>query len=171
MLTISQHPALHENLVLSNELIKGELPPWKIVVVCQATRCRRWNTSKTYTQKALKILNKTSSFNYVHSIRTESMKHSHSINLLIHNFMSPYFHQCQSSLTSSYKPKTTRKSFVRTGAVLTLKKSAFQIFHGGNSTFVNSFDKTKFHTSLFHWRSTTVSLESRILNTQCQINS
>ena len=85
--------------------------------------------------------------------------------------MSPYFHQCQSSLTSSYKPKTTRKSFVRTGAVLTLEKSPFQIFHSGNSTFVNSFDKTKFHTSLFHWRTTTVSLETRILNTQRQINS
>ena len=25
-----------------------------------------------------------------------------------------------------------------------LKTSAFQIFHGGNSTFINSFDKTKF---------------------------
>ena len=27
---------------------------------------------------------------------------------------------------------------------LTLEKSAFQIFHGGNFTFINSFDKTKF---------------------------
>ena len=27
---------------------------------------------------------------------------------------------------------------------LTLETSAFQIFHGGNSTFINSFDKTKF---------------------------
>ena len=29
---------------------------------------------------------------------------------------------------------------------LTLETSAFQIFHGGNSTFINSFDKTKFLT-------------------------
>ena len=29
---------------------------------------------------------------------------------------------------------------------LTLETSAFQIFHGGNSTFNNSFDKTKFLT-------------------------
>ena len=27
---------------------------------------------------------------------------------------------------------------------LTLETSALQIFHGGNSTFINSFDKTKF---------------------------
>ena len=27
---------------------------------------------------------------------------------------------------------------------LTLETSAFQIFHGGNSTFINSFDKTQF---------------------------
>ena len=27
---------------------------------------------------------------------------------------------------------------------LTLETSAFKIFHGGNSTFINSFDKTKF---------------------------
>ena len=26
---------------------------------------------------------------------------------------------------------------------LTLETSAFQVFHGGNSTFINSFDKTK----------------------------
>ena len=36
------------------------------------------------------------------------------------------------------------KSFVRSGVGLTLEKSAFQIFHGGNPTFINSFDKTKF---------------------------
>ena len=27
---------------------------------------------------------------------------------------------------------------------LTLETSAFQFFHGGNSTFINSFDKTQF---------------------------
>ena len=30
---------------------------------------------------------------------------------------------------------------------LTLETSAFQIFHGGNSTFINSSDKTKFSLS------------------------
>ena len=40
---------------------------------------------------------------------------------------------------------------------LTLETSAPQIFHGGNSTFVNSFDKTKF---LF--------LNFRLTNTTCQ---
>ena len=47
-------------------------------------------------------------------------------------------------------------------AMLTLEALAFWIFHGGNSTFMNSFDKKKslFH-SLFHWRSTTVSRETR----------
>ena len=34
---------------------------------------------------------------------------------------------------------------------LTLETSAFQIFHGGNFTFINSFDKTKFlFYSSFH---------------------
>ena len=28
--------------------------------------------------------------------------------------------------------------------ILTLETSAFRIFHGGNLTFINSFDKTKF---------------------------
>ena len=34
--------------------------------------------------------------------------------------------------------------FIRSDEGLTLETSAFQIFHGGNSTFINSFDKTKF---------------------------
>ena len=40
---------------------------------------------------------------------------------------------------------------------------AFQIFHTGNSTFINWFDKTNFHVSLSHCCSTTVSLETRHL--------
>ena len=36
---------------------------------------------------------------------------------------------------------------VRSEKGLTLETLAFQIFHGGNSTFINSFDKTIF---LFH---------------------
>ena len=35
-------------------------------------------------------------------------------------------------------------SDLRSGEELTLETSVFQIFHGGNSTFINSFDKTKF---------------------------
>ena len=34
--------------------------------------------------------------------------------------------------------------WIRSDEGLTLETSAFQIFHGGNSTFINSFDKTKF---------------------------
>ena len=44
---------------------------------------------------------------------------------------------------------------IRSDEGLTLVMSAFQIFHGGNSTFINSFDKTKvfriklyYHTSI-----------------------
>ena len=46
-----------------------------------------------------------------------------------------------------------------------LEMSAFQIFHGGNSTFINitSFTKPNFHVSLSLQRSTTVSLETRNL--------
>ena len=33
---------------------------------------------------------------------------------------------------------------VRSDEGLTLETSAFQIFHGGNFTFITSFDKTKF---------------------------
>ena len=36
-----------------------------------------------------------------------------------------------------------RSENIRSGEELTLKKAAFQIFHGGNSSFINSFDKTK----------------------------
>ena len=42
------------------------------------------------------------------------------------------------------KPTTTHNSFIRSDEALTLETSAFQIFHGGNSTFINSFDETKF---------------------------
>ena len=44
-----------------------------------------------------------------------------------------------------------------------LETSGFQIFHGGNLTFINSFDETNFFVALSHRRSTTVSLETRIL--------
>ena len=33
---------------------------------------------------------------------------------------------------------------IRSDEGLTLETSAFQFFNGGNSTFINSFDKTKF---------------------------
>ena len=33
---------------------------------------------------------------------------------------------------------------IRSDEGLTLETSAILIFHGGNSTFINSFDKTKF---------------------------
>ena len=34
--------------------------------------------------------------------------------------------------------------YIRSDEGLTLETSAFQIVHGGNSTFINTFDKTKF---------------------------
>jgi len=37
-----------------------------------------------------------------------------------------------------------RQSELRSDEGLTLETSAFQIFHGGNWTFINTFDKTKF---------------------------
>ena len=39
---------------------------------------------------------------------------------------------------------TTVKDLERSDEGLTLETSAFQIFHGGNFTFINSFDKNKF---------------------------
>ena len=41
----------------------------------------------------------------------------------------------------TFRPLTLR---IRSDKGLTLETSAFQIFYGGNSTFINSFDKTKF---------------------------
>ena len=38
---------------------------------------------------------------------------------------------------------------IRSDEGLTLETSAFRIFHGGNSTFINSFDETKVITRLY----------------------
>ena len=57
--------------------------------------------------------------------------------------------------------KIWKADVIRSDEGLTLETSAFQIFHGGNSTFINSFDKTQFCFDLSHRRSTTVSLETR----------
>ena len=40
-------------------------------------------------------------------------------------------------------PDLFSHDLIRSDEGLTLETSAFQIFHGGNSTFINSFDKTK----------------------------
>ena len=50
-------------------------------------------------------------------------------------------------LLHTQKTDNTHNSSIRSNEGLTLEKSAFQIFHGGRSTFINSFDETKF---LFH---------------------
>ena len=42
------------------------------------------------------------------------------------------------------KTNNTHNSSIRSDEGLTLETSAFQIAHGGNSTFINTFDKTKF---------------------------
>ena len=56
---------------------------------------------------------------------------------------------------------------IRSDEGLTLETSTSQIFHGGSSTFINSFVKTKF--SYFNYRrSTTVSLETRKFFIQLQ---
>ena len=62
--------------------------------------------------------------------------------------MSPYFHQWKSSSTLSYKPTAPHNSSIPSEEGLMLEASALQIFHGGYSTFINLFDKTKF---LFHF--------------------
>ena len=41
-------------------------------------------------------------------------------------------------------PNQEKTNRSRSDEGLTLETSAFQIFHGGNSTFIISFDKTKF---------------------------
>ena len=61
-----------------------------------------------------------------------------------------------------YHNKTKKPLIVRSDGGLTLEASAFQIFHRGYLTFINSFDKTKFHVSVYQ-RSTTFPLESRNL--------
>ena len=41
------------------------------------------------------------------------------------------------------KTNNTLNSSIRSDEGLTLETSAFQIVHGGYSTFINTFDKTK----------------------------
>ena len=55
-------------------------------------------------------------------------------------------HPGQSFPLSLYGPNSINKAnaHIRSDEGLTLETSAFQIFHGGNSTFINSFDKTEF---------------------------
>ena len=57
-----------------------------------------------------------------------------------------------SSFSDVYSAVSQSISWARDSSIsydegLTLETSAFQICHGGNSTFIDSFDKTKF---LFH---------------------
>ena len=52
---------------------------------------------------------------------------------------------------------------MRSDEGLTLETLAFQIFHGGNSTFINSFDKTKFLCFTLPPTQITVSFETRNL--------
>jgi len=50
----------------------------------------------------------------------------------IHKFMSPCFHQWESSFTLPYKPTTPHDSSIRFGGGLALETSAFWISHGGD---------------------------------------
>ena len=55
------------------------------------------------------------------------------------------FRRCLLFILYKRKDRLTSLSFViRSDEGLTLETSAFQIFHGGNFTFINSFHKTKF---------------------------
>ena len=75
-------------------------------------------------------------------IYTESMNVSHFIYL----FKNSCHHVSTNGKAPPHPQKTnnTHNFSVRSDEGLTLVTSAFQIFHGGNSTFVISFDKTKF---------------------------
>ena len=94
-----------------------------------------------------KNLEQKSSFNQVHSILTESMNASHSINL--------FTNSCHHISTNGKVPPHPHKnqhhhnSSIRSDERLTLETSAFQVFHGGNSTFINTFHKTKFPCFIF----------------------
>ena len=57
------------------------------------------------------------------------------LTLLLHNIELRSF---------SYKLTTPQYSSIRSDERLTLETSVFLNSHGGNSTFINSFDKTKF---------------------------
>ena len=58
--------------------------------------------------------------------------------------MSPYFHRCMTKLIHALiKTNNTHNSSIRSDEGLTLDTSAFQIFRGGSSTFINSFDETQ----------------------------
>ena len=74
----------------------------------------------TGTQKAAKLSNKNSSFNWVHSILTESRNASHSTNYSqIHATIFP------SSSLLPRKPATAHNSSIRSDEGLTLEASAF----------------------------------------------
>ena len=51
-------------------------------------------------------------------------------------------------LHTRIKANNTHNSSIRSDEGLTLETSAFQIDHGGNSTFINTFDETKFSCSI-----------------------
>ena len=51
-------------------------------------------------------------------------------------------------LHTRIKSNNTQNSSIRFDEGLTHETSAFQVVHGGNSTFINTFDKTKI--SMFH---------------------
>ena len=79
----------------------------------------------------------------LHSIHTESMNAFHSINL--------FTNSCHHISTNGKAPPHPHKNqqhltiplFALHEEGRTLETSAFQIFHDGNSTFINLFDKTK----------------------------
>ena len=54
------------------------------------------------------------------------------------------YHECIHEKDYINRQREWGFRFIRSDEGLTLETSAFWIFHGGNSTFIYSFDKTKF---------------------------
>ena len=91
------------------------------------------------------------------------MNASHSINLFT-NSRHPISTNSKAP-PHTYKPTiTTIPLFARSHEGLTLGTSAFQIFHGGYSTFINSFDTTNFH--LYSQLTMNVGYPKHVLQTQ-----
>ena len=62
-------------------------------------------------------------------------------------------------------PPRYQLNVIRSDEGLTLETSSFRIFHGSNSTFINSFDKTKFSCFVLSPTQHQISLETRNLFT------
>ena len=88
----------------------------------------------TGTQKAAKFSNKNSIFNWEHCLHTALMNASHSTNL--------FTNSCNRVSTNGNALLHSHINHNNPQFLYSLWRRA-KVFHGGNSTFINSFDKTK----------------------------